>query len=35
MAVATTAGFLDIVGLLLADIAYAIADPRISFERME
>jgi peptide/nickel transport system permease protein len=35
MAVATTAGFLDIVGLLLADIAYAIADPRISFESME
>jgi len=35
MAVATTAGFLDLVGLLLADIAYAIADPRISFERIE
>jgi peptide/nickel transport system permease protein len=35
MAVATIAGFLDLVGLLLADIAYAIADPRISFERMD
>jgi len=35
MAVATTAGFLDLVGLLLADIAYAIADPRISFEKIE
>jgi len=35
MAVATTAGFLDLVGLLLADIAYVIADPRISFERIE
>lgn len=32
MAVATISGFLDLVGLLLADIAYAIADPRISFE---
>jgi peptide/nickel transport system permease protein len=35
MAVATIAGFLDLVGLLLADVAYAIADPRISFERMD
>ena len=35
MAVATIAGVLDIVGLLLADIAYAIADPRISFESLE
>ncbi len=35
MAVATIAGFLDLVGLLLADIAYAIADPRISFEKMD
>lgn len=35
MAVATTAGFLNLVGLLLADIAYAIADPRISFEKIE
>ena len=35
MAVATIAGVLDIVGLLLADIAYAIADPRISFEKIE
>jgi len=32
MAVATIAGFLNLAGLLLADIAYAIADPRISFE---
>ncbi|OHB53396.1 MAG: diguanylate cyclase [Planctomycetes bacterium GWF2_42_9] len=35
MAVATIAGFLSLIGLLLADIAYAIADPRISFERMD
>ncbi len=35
MAVATTAGFLGLIGLLLADIAYAIADPRISFEKIE
>jgi len=35
MAVATIAGFLNLVGMLLADIAYAIADPRISFERIE
>ncbi len=32
MAVATIAGFLNLLGLLLADIAYALADPRISFE---
>ncbi len=32
MAVATIAGVLNSIGLLLADIAYAIADPRISFE---
>ena len=32
MAVATIAGMLNLVGLLLGDIAYAIADPRISFE---
>lgn len=32
MAVATIAGSLNLIGLLLADIAYAIADPRISFE---
>jgi len=32
MAIATMAGVLNLVGLLLADIAYAIADPRISFE---
>ena len=32
MAVATVAGALNLVGLLLADIAYAVADPRISFE---
>jgi peptide/nickel transport system permease protein len=32
MAVATVAGMLNLAGLLLADIAYAIADPRISFE---
>jgi len=32
MAVATIAGVLNLAGLLLADIAYAIADPRISFE---
>ncbi len=35
MAVSTIAGFLNLVGLLLADIAYAIADPRISFEGKE
>ncbi len=32
MAVATIAGFLNLAGLMLADIAYAMADPRISFE---
>lgn len=32
MAIATIAGMLNLVGLLLADIAYAFADPRISFE---
>jgi len=32
MAVATIGGVLNLFGLLLADIAYAIVDPRISFE---
>jgi len=32
MAVSTISGFLNLVGLLLADIAYAAVDPRISFE---
>lgn len=32
MAVATVAGALNLVGLLMGDIAYALADPRISFE---
>jgi peptide/nickel transport system permease protein len=32
MAVATIAGVLNLAGLLLADIAYALVDPRISFE---
>jgi len=32
MAVATVGAFLNLFGLLLGDIAYAIADPRISFE---
>lgn len=32
MAVATIAGLMNLVGLLLGDIAYAIADPRVSFE---
>jgi len=32
MAVATIGGLMNLIGLLLADIAYAIADPRISFE---
>ena len=32
MAVATIGGMMNLVGLLLGDIAYAIADPRISFE---
>ena len=31
MAVATIGGVLNLIGLLLGDIAYAIADPRISF----
>jgi peptide/nickel transport system permease protein len=35
MAVATIAGMLNLIGLLLGDIAYAIADPRISFEGKE
>lgn len=35
MAVATIAGFLNLAGLLLADISYAIADPRISFEEIK
>ena len=34
MAIATIAGVLNLVGLLLGDIAYAIADPRISFDRL-
>jgi len=32
MAVATIAGLMNLVGLLLGDIAYAVADPRVSFE---
>ncbi|MHC4529166.1 MAG: ABC transporter permease [Planctomycetota bacterium] len=32
MAVATFSGFVNLVGLLLGDIGYAVADPRISFE---
>jgi peptide/nickel transport system permease protein len=32
MAVATIAGMLNLCGMLLADIAYAVVDPRISFE---
>jgi peptide/nickel transport system permease protein len=35
MAVATIGGVLNLIGLLLGDIAYAIADPRISFEGSE
>jgi peptide/nickel transport system permease protein len=35
MAVATIGGLMNLVGLLLGDIAYAIADPRISFESNE
>jgi peptide/nickel transport system permease protein len=35
MAVATIGGLLNLVGLLLGDIAYAITDPRISFESSE
>jgi len=34
MAVATIAGMLNLGGLLLADIAYAAADPRISYESL-
>ncbi|MBA7684855.1 Dipeptide transport system permease protein DppB [subsurface metagenome] len=32
MAVATIGGVMNLIGLLFGDIAYAIADPRISFE---
>ena len=32
MAIATVSGVLNLAGLLFADIAYAIVDPRISFE---
>ena len=32
MAVATMAGLLNMAGVLLADIAYAALDPRVSFE---
>jgi len=32
MAVATIAGLMNLAGLLLGDIAYAAADPRVSFE---
>jgi len=32
MAIATVAGALNLVGMLFGDIAYALADPRISFE---
>lgn len=32
MAVATIGGVMNLIGLLLADIAYAMVDPRISFE---
>jgi peptide/nickel transport system permease protein len=35
MAVTVTAGFLNLLGLLLGDIAYAMTDPRISFEGSE
>lgn len=35
MGVATIAGFLNLIGLLLADLAYAMVDPRISFEAVE
>lgn len=35
MAVATIGGLLNLVGLLLGDIAYAMVDPRISFEDTE
>lgn len=32
MAVATIGGMLNLMGLLLADVGYAVADPRVSFE---
>lgn len=35
MGVATIAGILNLIGLLMADLAYAVADPRISFESAE
>jgi len=35
MAVATVGGVLNLVGLLLGDLAYAVVDPRISFEGAE
>jgi peptide/nickel transport system permease protein len=35
MGIATIAGFLNLLGLLLADLAYAAVDPRISFEAVE
>lgn len=35
MGVATIAGILNLIGLLMADLAYAVADPRISFESVE
>ena len=35
MAVATIGGVMNLIGLLLADIAYAAVDPRISFESAE
>ena len=35
MGVATIAGFLNLLGLLMADLAYAMVDPRISFESVE
>jgi len=35
MGVASIAGFLNLLGLLLADLAYAMVDPRISFEAVE
>ncbi len=35
MAVATISGLLNLVGILLGDIAYAMVDPRISFEDTE
>jgi peptide/nickel transport system permease protein len=35
MGIATIAGFLNLCGLLMADLAYAMVDPRISFEAVE